>query len=70
MYDKIHYKKKKKKNKNSMRAKKKKKKKKKKFGFEPWVGKIPLEKGMATHSSIPALRIPWTEKPDELQSTG
>ena len=30
----------------------------------------PLEKGMATHSSILAWRIPWTEEPDELQSTG
>ena len=26
----------------------------------------PLEKGMATHSSIPALRIPQTEEPDGL----
>ena len=24
----------------------------------------PLEKGMATHSSILAWRIPWTEEPD------
>ena len=24
----------------------------------------PLEEGMATHSSILALRIPWTEEPD------
>ena len=30
----------------------------------------PLEKGMATHSSILAWRIPWTEKPRELQSMG
>ena len=30
----------------------------------------PLEKGMATHSSIPPWRIPWTEKPGGLQSTG
>ena len=30
----------------------------------------PLEKGMATHSSILALRIPWTEKPGGLQSMG
>ena len=30
----------------------------------------PLEKGMATHSSIPAWRIPWTEQPDGLQSMG
>ena len=27
------------------------------------MGKIPLEKGMATHSSILAWRIPWTEEP-------
>ena len=30
----------------------------------------PLEKGMATHSSILAWRIPWTEEPDGLQSMG
>ena len=30
----------------------------------------PLEKGMATHSSIPAWRIPWTEEPGELHSMG
>ena len=30
----------------------------------------PLEKGMGTHSSILAWRIPWTEKPDRLQSMG
>ena len=30
----------------------------------------PLEKGMATHSSIVVWRIPWTEEPDGLQSTG
>ena len=30
----------------------------------------PLEKGMATHSSILAWRIPWTEKPGGLQSMG
>ena len=30
----------------------------------------PLGKGMATHSSIPAWRIPWTEKPGGLQSMG
>ena len=29
-----------------------------------------LEKGMATHSSITAWRIPWTAEPDGLQSTG
>ena len=26
--------------------------------FDPWAGKIPLEKGMVTHSSILAWRIP------------
>ena len=30
----------------------------------------PLEKEMATHSSILAWRIPWTEEPGPLQSTG
>ena len=30
----------------------------------------PLEKEMATHSSIPAWRIPWTEEPSRLQSMG
>ena len=34
---------------------------------EAWVQSLawqdPLEKGMATHSSILAWRIPWTEKP-------
>ena len=30
----------------------------------------PLEKGMATHSSILAWRIPRTEEPSLLQSTG
>ena len=30
----------------------------------------PLEKGMATHSSILAWRIPWTEKTGRLQSKG
>ena len=30
----------------------------------------PLEKEMATHSSILAWRIPWTEEPGGLQSTG
>ena len=37
---------------------------------ETWVQPIrwedPLEKGMATHSSILAWRIPWTEEPGEL----
>ena len=30
----------------------------------------PLEKGMATHSSILVWRIPWTEEPSGLQSVG
>ena len=30
----------------------------------------PLEKGKATHSSIMAWRIPWTEEPGGLQSMG
>ena len=30
----------------------------------------PLEKGMVTHSSILAWRIPWTEEPGGLQSMG
>ena len=30
----------------------------------------PLEKGMATHSSILAWRIPWTEESGGLQSMG
>ena len=37
---------------------------------ETWVrsvgGEDPLEKEMATHTSILAWRIPWTEEPDEL----
>ena len=31
---------------------------------------VPLEKGMATHSSILARRIPWTEEPGGLHPTG
>ena len=30
----------------------------------------PLENGMATHSSIFAWRIPWTEEPGRLYSSG
>ena len=33
-----------------------------------WEG--PLEEGMATHTSILAWKIPWTEKPGRLQSMG
>ena len=42
----------------------------KRHEFNPWVGKIPLEEGMATHSSILAWRIPWAEEPGGLQSKG
>ena len=41
---------------------------------ETWVQSLgredPLEKEMATHSSILACRIPWREEPGGLQSTG
>ena len=41
---------------------------------ETWVQSLgwedPLEEGMATHSSILAWRIPWTEEPGRLQSMG
>ena len=30
----------------------------------------PLQKGMATHFSVLALKIPWTEEPGGLQSMG
>ena len=38
--------------------------------FDPWIGKIPLEKGMATYSSMLSWRIPWTEELDRLQYLG
>ena len=42
--------------------------------WETWVQSLgwedPLKKGMATHSSILAWRIPWTEEPGGLQSMG
>ena len=42
--------------------------------WETWVQSLGwedlLEEGMATHSSILAWRIPWTEENGELQSTG
>ena len=41
---------------------------------ETWVRFLgqedPLDKEMATHSSILAWRIQWTEEPGKLQSTG
>ena len=39
-------------------------------GFDPWVGKIRLEKRMATHSSVLAWEIRRTEEPGTLQCTG
>ena len=40
--------------------------------WETWIRSLgqedPLEKGMATHSSILTWRIPWTEEPGGLQS--
>ena len=42
--------------------------------WETWVQSLgwedPLEEGMATHSSVLAWRIPWTEEPGGLQSMG
>ena len=42
--------------------------------WETWVQSLgweaPLEEGMATHSSILAWRIPWTEEPGGQQSMG
>ena len=44
---------------------------------EPWKTEVqsrgredPLEEGKATHSGILAYRIPWTEEPDGVYSTG
>ena len=41
---------------------------------ETWVQSLgqenPLEKKIATHSSIPPWEIPWTEEPGRLQSLG
>ena len=38
------------------------------LGFDPCVREDPLEKEMATHSSILTWEIPWTEEPGGLQS--
>jgi len=42
--------------------------------WESWVKSLgwedPLEKGIATHSSILVWRIPWTGEPGRLQSMG
>ena len=36
--------------------------------FDPWVSKIALEKGMATHSSVLGWTVIWTEEPGGIQS--
>ena len=38
----------------------------KRCGFNPWVGEISLEEGMATHSHILVWRIPWIVEPGGL----
>ena len=38
--------------------------------FDPWLGKIPWRRKMATHSSLLAWRISWTEEPRGLWSIG
>ena len=42
--------------------------------WETWVRSLgwedPLEEGIATHSTILVLRVPWTEEPGGLQSMG
>ena len=43
---------------------------KKETRFNLWIGKIPLEKGMATHSSLFVWEIPWTEELGGLHSVG
>ena len=44
------------------------------LGDQSWVRSLtqedPLEEGMATHSSVPAGRILWTEEPGGPQSMG
>ena len=42
----------------------------KEIQFQSLGGEDPLEEGVATHSSILAWRIPWTEEPGRLQSKG
>ena len=40
------------------------------LGFDPLGQEHPLEEEMATHSSIPAWKIPRTEEPGRLQAIG
>ena len=42
----------------------------KRLRFDPWGREDPLEEGMATLSNVLAWRIPWTEEPGGLESTG
>ena len=42
----------------------------KRHGFNSLGQEDPLEEEMATHPSILAWKIPWTEEPDGLQSMG
>ena len=43
------------------------------LAMQTWVRSLgqedPPEKGMATHSSLPAWRTPWTEEPGGLQQS-
>ena len=39
-------------------------------GLNPWVGKVPWRRKWQPNSSILVWEIPWTEKPDRLQSIG
>ena len=38
--------------------------------WKTWVRSLGLEKGMTTHSTVLAWRIPWMEEPGSLQSMG
>ena len=40
------------------------------WGFDPWFGIHPWRRAVATHFSILAWRIPWTEEPGRLPSIG
>jgi len=40
------------------------------LGSTPGSGRLPWEKEMETHSSVPAWEIPWIDEPGGLQSMG
>ena len=42
----------------------------KRHEFNSWARKNLLKEGMATHSTVLAWRIPWTEEPDGLRYMG